>query len=81
MVSVNLKYLPERTASDKEFRFRFFNVSENPKCDGYQRGLASMFYNFFDKKSTIRTGIGINTDFERKSNKSIRVHKPITRNF
>ena len=40
-----------------------------------------MVYNFFDKNSTIRTGIGINTDFERKSNKPIRVHKPITRNF
>ena len=80
MVYVNLKYLPKRTASDKEFRFKFFNVSENPKCDGYQRGLTSMVYNFFDKNSIIRTGIGINTDFENQT-LAKRVHKPITRNF
>ena len=24
----------------------------NPKYDGYQRGLASIFYKFFDKKSS-----------------------------
>ena len=80
MVYVNLKYLPKRTASDKEFRFKFFNVSENPKCDGYQRSLTSMVYNFFDKKSTIRTGRGINTDFKNQT-LAKRVHKPITRNF
>ena len=26
-----------------------FNVAKNPKYDEYQRGLASMVYNFFDK--------------------------------
>ena len=25
--------------------------AKNPKYDGYQRGLASMIYKFFDKKS------------------------------
>ena len=80
MVYVNLKYLPKRTASDKKLRFKFFNISENPKCDGYQRGLASMVYNFFDKKSTIRTRIGINTDFENQT-LAKRVHKPIIINF
>ena len=29
-----------------------FNIAENLKYDGYQRGLASMVYNFFDKKSS-----------------------------
>ena len=28
-----------------------FNIAKNPKYDGYQRGLASMVYKFFDKKS------------------------------
>ena len=28
-----------------------FKIANNPKCDGYQRGLASMIYKFFDKKS------------------------------
>ena len=27
-------------------------ISSDPKYDGYQRGLASMLYNFFDKKSS-----------------------------
>ena len=27
-----------------------FNIAKNPKYDGYQRGLASMVYKFFDKK-------------------------------
>ena len=27
-----------------------FNIAKDPKYDGYQRGLASMGYNFFDKK-------------------------------
>ena len=26
-------------------------IDINPKYDGYQRGLASMVYNFFDKKT------------------------------
>ena len=44
--------LPRRTASDKIFREKQFNIAKNSKYDGYQRGLASMVYNFFDKKSS-----------------------------
>ena len=33
------------------FKNKAFKIANNPKCDGYQRGLASMIYNFFDKKS------------------------------
>ena len=29
-----------------------FNIANTPKYDGYQRGLASMIYNFFYKKSS-----------------------------
>ena len=29
-----------------------FNFAENPKYDGYQCGLASMVYKFFDKKTS-----------------------------
>ena len=39
-----------RTSSDKILRDKVFNIAENPKYDGYQRGLASMVYKFFDKK-------------------------------
>ena len=27
------------------------NIAKNPEYDGYQRGLASMVYKFFDKKT------------------------------
>ena len=47
----DFKDLARRTASDKFLRNKAFNITKNPKYDGYQRGLVSMGYNFFDKKS------------------------------
>ena len=32
-------------------RDKTFKIASDQKCDGYQRGLASMAYRFFDKKS------------------------------
>ena len=46
------KDLKRRTASDKILRDKAFNIAKNCKSDGYQRGLASMVYNFFDQKSS-----------------------------
>ena len=46
------KDLKRRTFSDKVLRDEAFNIAKNPKYDGYQTGLASMVYKFFDKKST-----------------------------
>ena len=44
----NFKDIARRAASDKVLRDKAFNIAENPKYDdGYQRGLASMVYNFF----------------------------------
>ena len=37
-----------RTASEKVLRDKAFNIAKNPKYDGYQRGLASMIYKFFE---------------------------------
>ena len=48
----DFKYLTRRTASDKVLRDKVFSIAKSPKYDGYQRGLASMVYKFFDKKST-----------------------------
>ena len=45
------KELARRTASDNVLHDQSFNIAKNPKYDGYQRGLASMVYTFFDKKS------------------------------
>ena len=44
------KDLTRRTASDKILRYKAFNIAKNPKYDGYQRGLASMIYKFFDEQ-------------------------------
>ena len=44
------KYLLRRTASDKVLREKVFNIAKNTKYDGYQRGLSTMVYKFFDKR-------------------------------
>ena len=46
---MTFKDLKRRTASDKVLRDEAFNTAKNPKYDGYQRGLTSMVYKFFDK--------------------------------
>ena len=45
------KDLINRTKSDKVLRDKACNIASNPEYDGYQRGLASMAYKFFDKRS------------------------------
>ena len=50
------KDLAKRTQSDKVLRDKAFEIASDLKYDGYQRGLASMVYNFFDKKSS-RSGV------------------------
>ena len=74
----DFKDLKRRTASDKVLRDKAFNIAKNPKYDGYQRGLASMVYKFFDKKST---GSGVNTPLEFNEQLAEELHKPIIRKF
>ena len=45
------KDLPQRTQSDKVLRDKAFEIASNAKYNGYQRGLVSMAYKFFDIKS------------------------------
>ena len=52
MAYTDFKDLKRRTASGKILRDKAFNIANNSKYDGHQRGLASMVYNFVDKKST-----------------------------
>ena len=47
----DFKDLKKRKASDKILSDKTFNIAKNPKYDGYQRGLSSIVYKFFDKKS------------------------------
>ena len=51
MVHGDLIDLPRRTTADKVLHNKAFNIAKNPKYDGYQRGLASIVYRFFDKNT------------------------------
>ena len=53
------KDLANRTQSDKVLRNKAFIITSDPKDDGYQRGLGSIVYKFFDKKSS---GSGITNE-------------------
>ena len=46
----DFKDLTRKTVADKVLRDKAFNIAKNPKYAGYQLGLASMVYKFFDKK-------------------------------
>ena len=41
-----------RGTADKILRDKAFSNAKNPKYDGYENGLVSMIYNFFDEKSS-----------------------------
>ena len=77
------KDLINRTKSDKVLRDKAYDIASNPEYDGYQRGLASMVYKFFDKKSTAepssleRMGSGIASS----SILADELHKPVIKNF
>ena len=47
----DFKDLNRRTSADKVLHDKEFNIVKNPNYDGYQCGLASMVYEFFDKKN------------------------------
>ena len=47
----DFKDIARKTASDKVLRDKAFIIAKNPKNEEYHWGLASMAYNFFDKKS------------------------------
>ena len=72
----NLKDLIKATQSDKFLKGKAFKIASNPKYDRYQRGLASMVYTFFNKKSK-GSGI-INEPNYQLANE---LHKPIIRKF
>ena len=47
---LKIKDWNRKTTSDKILLAKAFNNTKNPKYDGYQRGLASIVYNFLIKK-------------------------------
>ena len=74
----DFKDLKRRAASDKMLRHKVCHIAKNPKYDKYQRGLASMVYKFFDKKSK---GSGINMSLKFNEQLAEELHKPIIRKF
>ena len=70
------KDLAKRTQSDKVLRDKAFKIASDPKYDGYQRGLASMVYKFFEKKFS-GSGIANEPNYQLAN----ELHKLITTKF
>ena len=68
------KDLAKRTQSDKVLRDKAFKIASDPKYDGYQRGLASMVYKFFDKRSS-GSGVANEPNYQLAN----ELHTPIIR--
>ena len=82
------KDFTKRAQSDKVSRDKAFKIASNPKHDGYQRGLASMVFKFFDKKSKVKRQRGVTTVANKSAIKSMsnqqlanELRKPIIRKF
>ena len=68
--------LAKRTQSDKVLRDKVFKIASDPKYDGYKRGLASMVYKFFDKKSS-GSGIANKPNYQLAN----ELYKPVIKKF
>ena len=83
------KDLTNRTAADKILKNKAFDIAKDPKYDGYQRGLVSMVYKFFepkfaspDKKSVGSYAKRVNTKITPQNQQfAEELHKPIIRKF
>ena len=70
------KDLTKRTQPDKVLRDKAFKIASDPRYDGYQQGLASMVYNFFDKKSD-GSGVATVANYQLPN----ELHRQIIRKF
>ena len=85
------KDVENRLISDQKLRNSAYDIASNPKYDGYQRGLASMVYKFFDskvtpldKKTMSGKGNAKHSSLERTRNNKIlaeELHKPVIKKF
>ena len=89
------KDVENRLISDQKLRNSAYDIASNPKYDGYQRGLASMVYKFFDSKvapldKKTMSGKGNAkhmakpSSLERTTNNKIlaeEFHKPVIKKF
>ena len=77
MVYGDFKDFEKRSFADNVLRDKAFKIASDQKYDGYQRGLASMVYKFFHKKSQ---GSGVANNNEN-AQLAEELHKPIIRKF
>ena len=73
----DFKDLKKITAADKFLRDKAYNIAKDSKYDGYQRGLASMVYKSFDKK----TAGSVIKSIQQNEKLADERHKPIIRKF
>ena len=71
------KDLTKRPVADRILKNKAFDIAKDPKYDGYQRGLASMVYNFFDSKVS-GSGAKLIPENEQLANE---LHKSIIKKF
>ena len=71
------KDLINRTRAGKVLRDKAYDIASNQEYDGYQRGLASMVYKFFDKKTMGSGAVEPNESLKLAD----ELHKPIIRKF
>ena len=81
------KDLTKRTVADKILKNKAFDITKDPKYDGYQRRLASMVYKFFDSKvaspdkKSVGSGVKhVNSKITPQNEQLAKeLHKPIIR--
>ena len=71
------KDLTKRTIADKTLKNKAFDIAKDPKYDRYQRGSASLVYNFFDSNIS-GSGAKLIPENGQLANE---LHKPIIRKF
>ena len=86
------KDVENRLTSDQKLRNSAYDIASNSKYDGYQRGLASMVYKFFDTKvapldKTFISGKGNAKHSSLERTKEVdkilaeELHKPVIKKF
>ena len=74
----DFKDLAKRAIADKVLWGKAFKIASYKKYDGYHRGLVSMVYKFFDKKSSASCA---NNEIKQNIQLADELHKPIIRKF
>ena len=82
MAYAKSKDLIKRTQSDKVLRDKAFKIASDSKYDGYQKGLDSKIYKFFDRKFTLlNKSSGSGVDTEPNYQLPDELHRQIIRKF